>query len=227
VVGYTRRPMPDDRPRGRPPFTPQRPRPAGAPPFAPRGPGGPPYASRPGGPPFAPRPGGTPFTPRPGGAPPPPPRPVTEPLHTVRLRDGEREVEVSGSAGFVRQLLDDLPALLGRLRAEPAPSRPASISMPPPPTLPTVAASPAPPEAVEEPVEVQTPEPATNGHGPMDALTRQVLAVMRRTGRPISIAEIRERLSDPVSGQQVRRVLERASERVVNTGGRPAEYRLR
>ena len=47
------------------------------------------------------------------------------------------------------------------------------------------------------------------------------------TGRPISIAEIRERLSDPVSGQQVRRVLERASERVVNTGGRPAEYRLR
>jgi hypothetical protein len=145
----------------------------------------------------------------------------------VRLRDGEREVEVSGSAGFVRQLLDDLPALLGRLRAEPAPSRPASISMPPPPTLPTVVARPAPPEAVEEPVEVETPEPATNGHAPMDAVTRQVLAVMRKSGRPISIAEIRERLSEPVSGQQVRRVLERASERVVNTGGRPAEYRLR
>ena len=43
----------------------------------------------------------------------------------------------------------------------------------------------------------------------------------------MGIAEIRKRLSDPVSGQQVRRVLERASEQVVNTGGRPAEYRLR
>jgi hypothetical protein len=155
----------------------------------------------------------------------------------VRLRDGEREVEVSGSAGFVRQLLDDLPALLGRLRAEPAPSRPASISMPPPPTLPAVVAAPATPEAVEHgadapgvvepPVEVETPEPATNGHGPVDALTRQVLGIMRKSGRPVSIAEIRQRLADPVSGQQVRRVLERASERVVNTGGRPAEYRLR
>jgi hypothetical protein len=157
----------------------------------------------------------------------------------VRLRDGEREVEVSGSAQFVRQLLDDLPALLGRLRAEPASSRPASISMPPPPTLPAVVTAPAPPvavepaavadtaEAVEAPVEVATSETATNGHGPVDALTRQVLGIMRKTGRPVSIAEIRQRLSDPVSGQQVRRVLERASEKVVNTGGRPAEYRLR
>jgi hypothetical protein len=61
----------------------------------------------------------------------------------------------------------------------------------------------------------------------VDALTRQVLGIMRKSGRPVSIAEIRQRLADPVSGQQVRRVLERASERVVNTGGRPAEYRLR
>ncbi len=157
----------------------------------------------------------------------------------MRLRDGEREVEVSGSAQFVRQLLDDLPALLGRLRAEPASCRPASISMPPPPTLPAVVTPPAAPEVVEPaavagaadaaeaPVGAATPEPATNGHGPADALTRQVLGIMRKTGRPVSIAEIRQRLSEDVSGQQVRRVLERASERVVNTGGRPAEYRLR
>src|SRR3982075_4651903 len=114
--------MPDDRPRGRP-SPPQRPRPTGGPSFAPRGPGGAP---------FTPRPGGAPFTPRPGGAP-AAPRAVTEQLHTVRLRDGDREVEVSGSAGFVRQLLDDLPALLGRLRSEPT-SRSASISMPPAPS---------------------------------------------------------------------------------------------
>ena len=144
----------------------------------------------------------------------------------MRLRDGDREIELSGSAPFVRQLLDDLPALLGRLRSEP-PSRPSSISMPPPPAPIPAAAAPSPvPEraaaAVEAPVE-----PASNGHSPTDPLTRQVLAVMRKAGHPVSIAEIRNRLSDPVSGQQVRRVLERASEKVVNTGGRPAEYRLR
>jgi hypothetical protein len=54
-----------------------------------------------------------------------------------------------------------------------------------------------------------------------------VFTIMRKAGRPIGIAEIRKRLPDGVSGQQVRRVLERASEQVVNTGGRPAEYRLR
>jgi hypothetical protein len=154
----------------------------------------------------------------------------------VRLRDGEREVEVSGSAGFVRQLLDDLPALLGRLRSEPNP-RSASISMPPappasmppPPSLPAAAAAPAPTVAAAPrvPVEVESPAPATNGHGPVDALTRQVLAIMRKAARPMGIAEIRKRLADPVSAQQVRRVLEKASEKVVNTGGRPAEYRLR
>jgi hypothetical protein len=141
---------------------------------------------------------------------------------------------VSGSAGFVRQLLDDLPALLGRLRSEPT-SRSASISMPPapsafmppPPSLPAAAAAPAVTKAAEVPVEVRSPAPATNGHGPVDALTRQVLAIMRKTARPMGIAEIRKRLSDPVSGQQVRRVLEKASDQVVNTGGRPAEYRLR
>jgi hypothetical protein len=50
----------------------------------------------------------------------------------VRLRDGDREIEVSGSAVFIRQVLDDLPALWARLRGETAP-RPAAIRMPQPP----------------------------------------------------------------------------------------------
>ncbi|TMD07204.1 MAG: hypothetical protein E6J03_04350 [Chloroflexi bacterium] len=198
--------MPDDRPRSRP-FTPQRPRPGGAPSFTPRGPGGPP---------FAPRPGGAPIAPRIGG----------EQLHSVRLREGDREIEVSGSAAFVRQLLDDLPALLARLRSEGS-SKPASISMPPPPPLPAPTVPAPTPDAEENPGPVESAAPATNGHAPIDALTRQVLGILRRTARPMGIAEIRKRISDPVSGQQIRRVLERASEQVVNTGGRPAEYRLR
>jgi hypothetical protein len=50
----------------------------------------------------------------------------------VRLQDGDRLVEVSGSAPFVRQVLDDLPSLWARLRGEGSP-RPASIRMPRPP----------------------------------------------------------------------------------------------
>ncbi|HEX6493330.1 MAG TPA: hypothetical protein VF112_07445 [Candidatus Dormibacteraeota bacterium] len=198
--------MSDDRPRSRP-FTPQRPRPGGAPSFTPRGAGGAP---------FSPRPGGAPVAPRFG----------SEQLHSVRLREGDREIEVSGSAAFVRQLLDDLPALLGRLRSEGS-SKPASISMPPAPALPAPASTASDAGAEETAAPVETPAPATNGRAPADALTRQVLAIMRKAARPMGIAEIRRRLSDPVSGQQVRRVLERASEQVVNTGGRPAEYRLR
>ena len=160
------------------------------------------------------------------------PRALGEQLHSVRLREGDREIEVSGSAAFVRQLLDDLPALLVRLRSEGS-SKPAAISMPPPPPLlpapataaPSAAAPAADPEEAADPVE--SAAPPTNGRAPADALTRQVLAIMRKAARPMGIAEIRKRLSDPVSGQQVRRVLERASEQVVNTGGRPAEYRLR
>jgi hypothetical protein len=153
--------------------------------------------------------------------------PRAEQLHSVRLREGDREIEVSGSAAFVRQLLDDLPALLARLRSEGS-SKPAAISMPPPPALlPTAPPAASGSDAEEAPEPGESAAPATNGRAPGDALTRQVLAIMRRAARPMGIAEIRKRLSDPVSGQQVRRVLERASEQVVNTGGRPAEYRLR
>ena len=117
----------------------------------------------------------------------------------------------------------------------PAPARAATPaatpSMPPPPTLP---AEPAPAPVAEAapaaavPVdEAPAAQPASNGKAPVDPLTRQVLGIMRKSSRPMGIAEIRKRLPDTVSGQQVRRVLERASEQVVNTGGRPAEYRLR
>ena len=51
---------------------------------------------------------------------------------TVRVRDGDREIEVSGSAVFVRQVLDDLQNIWARLRGD-APQRPASIRMPEPP----------------------------------------------------------------------------------------------
>ena len=55
------------------------------------------------------------------------------PAHTVRLQDGERSLEVTGSPAFVRQVLDDLPVLWARLRGE-TPPRPAAIRMPVPPT---------------------------------------------------------------------------------------------
>jgi hypothetical protein len=53
-------------------------------------------------------------------------------MHTLRLRDGEREIEVSGSAAFIRQMLDDIPALWARLEGA-VPPQPASIRMPEPP----------------------------------------------------------------------------------------------
>ena len=65
-------------------------------------------------------------TPTRGGEMPPPD-------HSVRIRDGEREIEVRGNPAFVRQVLDDLPSLMARLRGE-APGR-TTISMPAPPAV--------------------------------------------------------------------------------------------
>ena len=48
--------------------------------------------------------------------------------HSLRLRDGEREIEVSGSAAFVRQVLDDLPAMWAAFTAKVRHALPASIS---------------------------------------------------------------------------------------------------
>src|SRR5437870_8331716 len=70
--------------------------------------------------------------PRPPFRPPGRFEPAAPMVHTVRLRDGDRELEVSGSAVFVRQLLDDLASLWPRLHGE-GHSRPAHIGMPPPP----------------------------------------------------------------------------------------------
>jgi len=147
------------------------------------------------------------FVPRPG----PPGGPSTEPVHSVRLREGDREVEVTGSAAFVRQALDDLPALLARLRGD-SPPRPPSISLP------------RPPEA--EPPVAPAPRDRAEGDGAA-SVEDQVLAVLRQARRPMGIADIRRRLGEHVTGQQVRRILERAGDQVVSTGDKPAAYRLR
>lgn len=57
----------------------------------------------------------------------PPPQP-----HTLRLRDGDREIEVSGSAAFIRQVMDEIPDLWARLHGQ-RPAQPAAIRMPRPP----------------------------------------------------------------------------------------------
>jgi hypothetical protein len=152
------------------------------------------------------------------GGPPRPFRPSPRPdfgvgpQHTLRLRDGDREFEVSGSAIFIRQLLDDLPSLWQRLHGE-GPAGPARISMPPPPRQ-----VPPPPAAVE-----RVPEPP-HGNGSLD---ERVLGVLKRAERPLAVAAIRKRLADTTTPQQVRRVLERNAERVSVSKDRPATYRLR
>jgi hypothetical protein len=168
-----------------------------------------------------------PFAPRPAF-------PPQQPASSVRLRQGDREVEVSGSSEFVRQILDELPTLLARLRGEDVPpSRPASISMPPPPRATADAAA-----ATDQPTPDATPgEPparaghrrdrhraAANGHG---SLEDRVFRVLERADHPLSVAAIRQQLGGESSGQQIRRILERAADRVQATSERPAAYALR
>ncbi|HET9051184.1 MAG TPA: hypothetical protein VFO60_05735 [Candidatus Dormibacteraeota bacterium] len=235
---------------------------------------------------FVPRPSGTrpSFGPRPGGfvpgagagvgagppRPPAPVRPAPEAV-TIRLRDGEREVELHGSLPACRQLLEELPALWSRLRPAAVAAGPArSIALPP--VAPALRESPPPPvAAVEEPAvqddddeDGETGETAAITVAPRESraagrapgrqrhekprsapvsqarearrpparangavtLEGQVIGVLRTAGRPVGIAEIRSHLSEDVSGQAVRRILER-SEEVANVGGRPAAYRLR
>jgi hypothetical protein len=183
-----------------------------------------------------------PFTPRP--LPPP-----AEPLHTVRIREGEREVEVSGTADFVRHTLDDLPSLLARFHGEAAaPSRPASISMPPPPRAAAQSAA-AHDDTDDDDTDADadedapntTKQPATghrrdrhvaasngkNGAVKGGSLEDRVFTVLQRAAHPLSVAAIRQQLGGDSSGQQIRRILERASDRVVATDERPAAYALR
>jgi hypothetical protein len=152
---------------------------------------------------------------------------------SVRLREGDREVEVHGSPAFCRQLLEDLPTVLARLRGEGG--RAAAVALP----APTPPRSSAPPEAAP-PRNTAPPAPAIaapsvrspNGHRDVpdeaaSALDEAVVKVLRSARAPITIAELRRRLPDDVSGQAVRRALERATDRVVNVGGKPAAYRAR
>lgn len=147
------------------------------------------------------------------------------PDHSVRLRDGDREIEVRGNPAFVRQVLDDLPSLMARLRGD-APGR-TTISMPPPPAAALPVATPV--AAVIAEV-VRSDVSAGNGSRALPAAGRsledRVLDVLRASNRPLPIAAIRQRLDDEVTGQQVRRLLERAGSRVTVSQDRPATYSL-
>ena len=151
--------------------------------------------------------------------------------HSLRLRDGEREIEVSGSAAFVRQVLDDLPAMWTRLHGEGS-TRPARID------LPAHVEAPAPvvaahgsrvPESAPEPARTVAPAVASNGKHTTTRSTPddKVLAVLKESTRPLAVAAIRKRLGGSFTPQQVRRILERNAPKVTVTDERPATYRLR
>ncbi len=216
-----------------------------------------------------------PFTPR-------PPFQPAEPAQSVRLREGEREIEVHGSAAFVRQILEELPALLARLRGEAAPlARPASISMPPPPRHEAPAAVDNEPDIVDAEIEDEfddedeeddeelpparashrrqrhtdaagpahpRPEPRGRSEEPAPparagnakpapraggrsngklSLEDRVFGALEHADHPLSVAAIRKQIGGDSSGQQIRRILERASDRVIATDERPAAYALR
>jgi len=159
------------------------------------------------------------------------------PDHSVRIRDGDREIEVSGNPAFVRQVLDDLPTLMARLRGE-LPGR-STTSMPAPPAQPAPTATAPEDRAAEEPAAESTALAAQRGsngahaesagaRGIASSLEDRVFQVLRGSGRPLAIAAIRQRLDGPeVTGQQVRRLLERAGPRVTVSSDRPATYSLR
>jgi hypothetical protein len=156
--------------------------------------------------------------------------PAAPMAHSLRLRDGDREIEVSGSAAFVRQVLDDLPAMWTRLHGEGS-TRPARIDLP--------ARTEAPAPAAAEPMFVpeSAPEPArpavaaspSNGKHTATRTTPddKVLAVLKESTRPLAVAAIRKRLGGSFTPQQVRRILERNAPKVTVTDDRPATYRLR
>lgn len=172
----------------------------------------------------------------------PPPRvelPAAPMTHSLKLRDGDREIEVSGSAAFVRQVLDDLPAMWARLHGEGS-SRPGRIDLPAPrqQDRPATGEPVAVHEDAEEPVVARAQAPATNGkHAAAAANGKRtaergtpddkVLAVLKASTRPLAVAAIRKRLGSTFTPQQVRRILERNAPKVFVTDDRPATYRLR
>ena len=167
--------------------------------------------------------------------------PAAPMIHSLKLRDGDREIEVSGSAAFVRQVLDDLPAMWARLHGEGS-SRPGRIDLPAPRQHEQPAAhdAVAPQAVAEEPVIAPVREPATNGKHAVTSLAPngkrpsergtpddKVLAVLKSSTRPLAVAAIRKRLGGTFTPQQVRRILERNAPKVSVTDDRPATYRLR
>jgi len=177
-----------------------------------------------------------PFTPRPPG-------PAAEPPHSVRVREGDREVEVHGSAAFVRQTIEELPALFARLRGEAVPApRPASISLPRPPRAAVAEQEPVDELDGEADGDEEEPEPpapaptaahrrerhaAKSGANGKGSLEDRVFTALKRADHPLSVAAIRKQVGGDTTGQQIRRILERASDRVVATSERPAAYALR
>jgi hypothetical protein len=152
--------------------------------------------------------------------------------HALRLRDGDREIEVSGSAAFVRQVLDDLPAMWSRLHGEGS-TRPARIDLPARSDAParSEVATPA-VVAQAEPEAISVPKQAraiSNGKHTTARSTPddKVLGVLRESTRPLAVAAIRKRLGTSFTPQQVRRILERNAPKVTVTDDRPATYRLR
>jgi|HubBroStandDraft_4_1064222.scaffolds.fasta_scaffold329384_2 hypothetical protein len=151
--------------------------------------------------------------------------------HSLRLRDGEREIEVSGSAAFVRQVLDDLPAMWSRLHGEGS-TRPARIDLPARTDAAVAAvAKPAMHQTAEDvaPEAVKAAPAASNGKHTTTRSTPddKVLAVLKESTRPLAVAAIRKRLGGSFTPQQVRRILERNAPKVTVTDERPATYRLR
>ena len=157
--------------------------------------------------------------------------PAAPMAHALRLRDGDREIEVSGSAAFVRQVLDDLPAMWARLHGEGS-TRPARIDLParsePARTAPASVAE-QDERAVEPPPSSKAVVAASNGKHTSTRSTPddKVLAVLRESTRPLAVAAIRKRLGGSFTPQQVRRILERNAPKVSVTDDRPATYRLR
>ena len=148
--------------------------------------------------------------------------------HSLRLRDGDREIEVSGSAAFVRQVLDDLPAMWTRLHGEGS-TRPARIDLPARSEAPAAEQPHRVPESAPEPTRTAAPAAISNGKHTSTRSTPddKVLAVLKESTRPLAVAAIRKRLGGSFTPQQVRRILERNAPKVSVTDERPATYRLR
>jgi hypothetical protein len=154
--------------------------------------------------------------------------PAAPMAHSLRLRDGDREIEVSGSAAFVRQVLDDLPAMWTRLHGEGS-TRPARIDLPARSEAPVAEQPHRVPESAPEPTRTAAPAVVSNGKHTSTRSTPddKVLAVLKESTRPLAVAAIRKRLGGSFTPQQVRRILERNAPKVSVTDERPATYRLR